>query len=403
MGHQFQGTRMQNIAMHHSNTRKRFPTNSVACAALALLSTVALGAVPKAPAKICVDARCVTTTDSPSTGIKWHPGHYMMLRSRYRNPAAELPWIDAIGNESNIQGVLVIWLWSALETGKGQYDFSSIDQYLNRMKSLPQPKRLIIRIEERAFNTTTNTSTPSYLRTDPAYNGGEALMANGTIARTWEAPVMDRMIALYQALGKKYDADPYVEGISTEETAVGFSSAHPAPATFSNAALLTQFERLGGATRAAWPHSNVFMTTNYLGTDTQMEELIKYSVANRLAIGGPDTWGRSFVDTGTRTLQSDAIVKGIRGSATDYRGLAAIKAEVEDTEIGGYIGAFTPADLFDVAYNTLRANYMLWDRNNYAGGPAQKWDTGILPFIRSIGGKTVSDCPSSFGGACVTK
>jgi hypothetical protein len=145
------------------------------------------------------------------------------------------------------------------------------------------------------------------------------------------------------------------------------------------------------------------MTTNYLGSDTQMEELIKYSVANRLAIGGPDTWGRSFVDANTRLLQSDAIARGIKGSSTDYRGVAAIKAEVEDTELGGYIAAFAPADLYDVAYNTLRANYILWDRNDYTGGAAQKWDSGILPFIRSVGGKTVTTCPSSFNGTCVTK
>jgi hypothetical protein len=394
---------MPNIAMHHSNTRNHPLANALACVALALLATVAAAAVPKAPSQVCVGSNCVSTTDSPATGIKWHPGHYMMLRSRHRSPTKELPWIDAVGKETVIQGVLVIWVWSDLETAKGQYDFSQIDLYLNRMKSQPQPKRLIIRIEERAFNTTTGTSTPSYIRTDPTYNGGEVAMANGTVARTWEAPVMDRMIALYQALGKKYDSDPYVEGISTEETAIGFSSTHPAPSSFSNAAVLTQFQRLGGASRAAWPHSNVFMTTNYLGTDTQMEQLIKYSVANRLAIGGPDTWGRSFVDANTRVLQSDAIVRGLKGSTTDYRGLAALKSEVEDTELGGYIAAFTPADLYDVAYNTLRSNYMLWDRNDYAGGTAQKWDTGILPFIRSVGGKMVTDCPSSFNGTCVTK
>jgi hypothetical protein len=386
--------------MQYPNTRNHRLLGVVAGLALPLLTTVALAVVPKAPSKVCIGNSCATTTETPTTGIKWHPGHYMMLRSRNRNPTTELPWIDAIGKDSTIQGALVIWVWGALETSKGQYDFSQIDTYLNRLKSQPLPKRLIIRIEERAFNTTTKTSTPSYIRTDPVYNGGEVLMANGTIARVWEGPVMDRLIALHQALGKKYDSDPYVEGISTEETAVGFSSTHPAPSGFSNAALLTQFQRLGGGARAAFPRSQVFMTTNYLGTDTQMESLITYSVANKLAIGGPDTWGRAFVDAGTRVLQSDAIVVGDRGSTTDYRGVAAIKSEIEDVELGGYVGTFTPADLYDVAYNTMRANYILWERNTYAGGAAQKWDTGILPFIHSVSGKTVTACPTSFAGAC---
>lgn len=389
--------------MRHSNARNHRLLAALSGLALSMLCAVAPAAVPKAPSKLCIASNCVTTPESPSGGIKWHPGHYMMLRARHRNPSKELPWIDAIGKDSTIQGVLVIWLWSDLEKAKGQYDFSSIDTYLNRMKSQPLPKRLIIRVEERAFNTTTATTTPDYIRSDPAYDGGEVLMANGTIARVWESAVMDRLIALHTALGRKYDTDPYVEGISTEETAIGFSSQHPAPSGFSNTALLTQFQRLGGGIRAAFPRSMGFMTTNYLGTDTQMESLIHYSVANKLALGGPDTWGREFVDTGKRVLQSDAIVVGLKGSSTDYRGVAAIKSEIEDTELGGYIGTFAPADLYDVAYNTMKANYILWERNDYAGGAAQKWDTGILPFIHSINGKSVTACPSSFTGTCLTK
>ncbi len=391
--------------MHHSNTRKHLLVSVLSSAAFTLLASVAMGVVPNPPSKVCVGTSCTTSADThPSTGIKWHPGHYMMLRARHRKPTTELPWIDAMGKESTLQGSLVGFVWSDLETSKGVYDLSSIDLYLNRLKSQPQPKRLIVRIYERAFGVNTSTtSTPDYLRSDPAYNGGEALMANGRVARIWDAAVMDRLIALYKAIGDRYDSDPYFEGISTEETSIGFSAQYPPPSGYSAGALLTQFERLGAASRAAFPHSQVFMTTNYLGSDAQMEELVKFSVANRLTVGGPDTWGRAFVDANKRVLQSDAIVKGIRGSSTDYRGVAAIKAEVEDTEIGGYIGTFTPADLYDVAYNTLHANYILWDRNTYTGGAAQKWDTGILPFIRSIDGKTYTDCPSSFNGTCVTK
>jgi hypothetical protein len=270
------------------------------------------------------------------------------------------------------------------------------------LKAQPQAKRLIIRVEERSFGSPDPSSAPSYMRTDPAYNGGEVAMANGSVVRIWEPAVMDRLIALYTALGQKYDSDPNVEGISTEETAIGFSATHPAPDTFSNGAVLTQFIRLGSAARTAWAHSNVFITSNYLGSDAQMETLIKAAADNQYVIGGPDTWGRAFITNGTRTLQSDAIVRGVKGSDTDYRSVIGIKNEVEDTEIGGYIGAFAPADLYDVAYNTMRANYMLWDRNDYAGGPIERWATGILPFIHSINGKTVTDCPSSYSGACMT-
>jgi hypothetical protein len=371
-------------------------------ALLGIASSCAIAAAePSPPTNVCANGACAADV-SASGSIQWHPGHYMSIRSRHRNPDKELPFIDAIGNEPSIQGVVVQWLWRDLEITKGNYDFSSIDTYLKKISSLPTRKRLIIRIEERGFSSQTVTSVPNYLKSDTGYNGGEVPMANGVVARIWEGPVMDRLIALYAALAAKYDGNPSVEGISMSETSIGFSTAYPAPATFSNGALLTQFKRHVIASRSQWRHSQVFVSTNYLGSDAQMEDLIKTSVTSKATVGGPDVFTRAWVESGKRALQSDVIVRGEAGSDTDYRGNVAIKAEVQDTELGGYIATFTPAELYDVAFNINHANYIFWDRNDYAGGPAQQWSTGILPFIQSVNGKTYTQCPASFGNSCNT-
>ncbi len=323
----------------------------------------------------------------------------MSLRSRHRDPATELPWIDAIAGEPTVRGVLVQWVWNDLETSKGVYDFSSIDTYLAKIKSLSTPKRLIIRIEERGFGAG-NSVVPAYLKTDPIYNGGDAAMSNGVVARVWEAPVMDRLIALYKALADRYDSDPNVEGISGSETSIGFSDP---PATFSNGAYLEQLKRHILAARANWKHSLVFIDSNYLGNDAQMEDLIKSAMASREAIGGPDTLSREWVLDGTRAIQSDEVMRGERGSGTDYRGMIAIKSEVQDSELGAVIATFTPTQMYDTAYNINHANYIFWDRNTYAGGPEQQWATGILPLIRSVNGKTYTACPTSFANSCDTR
>jgi hypothetical protein len=377
---------------------------TLAISGLGCTVAAAQDAVPKPPPQICVNEVCTAEAAAPATGtIKWHPGHYMQLRSRHRNPAVELPHIEAIGNEDVIEGVLVAWLWRAVEKSKGVYDFSSIDAYLAKLKSLPKPKRLIIRIEERGFSSPTVTSVPDYLKTDPIYNGGEVPMGNGVVARIWEPAVMDRLIALDAALAARYDADPYVEGISTSETAIGFNSTYPAPVSYTPTALLTQFKRHVTAARAKWKRSQVFLSTNYLGTDAQMEDLIKHAMNNHTNVGGPDVFSREWVLSRKRALQSDEIVRGERGSGTNYRGLMAIKSEIQATELGGYIATFTPAQLYDVAYNIMHANYILWDRNDYTGGYEQQWDTGILPYIRKVGGKVYTQCPTSFQGRCDTK
>jgi hypothetical protein len=378
--------------------------SALAALAFSTCTAYAADAVPRPPPQICVNEVCTDEAAAPASGtIKWHPGHYMSIRSRHRKPEIELPFIEALGNEDVIEGVLVSWLWRAVEKSKGVYDFSSIDQYLAKLKGLPKPKRLIIRIEERGFSSPTVSSVPDYLKTDPIYNGGEVPMGNGVVARIWEPAVMDRLIALDAALAARYDGDPYVEGIGTSETAIGFNSTYPAPSSYTPAAVLTQFKRHVTAARSKWKRSQVFLSTNYLGSDAQMEELIKHAKTNYTSVGGPDVFTRSWVESGKRALQSDEIVRGERGSGTDYRGVMAITSEIQATEMGGYIATFTPEELYDVSYNIMRANHILWDRNDWAGGTAQQWDTGILPYIRKVGGKVYTACPTSFQGRCDTK
>ncbi len=370
--------------------RLQTPARLLVTLCLTLLPVLASAAPkPNPPARLCIASDCV----SNSGAIKWHPGHYMMLRGSHKNVSGELAAIDALKNEPTIAGVLVDFKWNALESSKGVYDFSLIDRYVNEVKSLKAGKHLIIRVENRGFGGFTGVAVPGYLMTDPVYLGGQVPMAAGVVARIWDSPVMDRLIALHQALGAKYDSDPTVEGISTSETAIGWSPAHPAPSTYSTSALLTQLKRFIAAERASWPQSDVFCESNYLGANTDMEAFVKSCGDDRSVIGGPDV-------VPGRNLQADNVVRGDTGGV-DYRGVIAIKAEVQFSELG-IRWTFLPADLYALAVTTNRANYMFWDRNGTYGGPEERWDTGVLPFIRSVKGHTVTDCPSSWNGACNT-
>jgi hypothetical protein len=318
----------------------------------------------------------------------------MMIRNSHKHDAEDLGYVSLLANEPIVTGVLRDWMWKDIETSKGMYDFSEIDTYLNALKSMPNRKRFIIRIENRSFGGHEGSVVPDYMLSDSTYMGGNVPMSHGLVARIWEAPVMDRLIALTQALAQRYDSSPYVEGISTSETAISFSSDYPAPSTFSTAALLTQLQRYVVASRLAWFHSNVFIETNFLGSNSQMQELINASVTAQAVVGGPDVVPES-------PSQSDKIVQGAAGTGTDYRGTVAIKSEVQTTELG-LRSQFPLAEIYNVAYKTNHANYILWDRNDYYGTPDVQWIAGILPFIRSVNGKTYTACPSSYVRGCFT-
>ena len=303
-------------------------------------------------------------------GMKWHPGHYVMF-AMGDSQAQHLANMNEIANDTVIQGVQIRILWSTLEKSKGVYDFSSIDAYLKKLKSLPVPKRLVVRIQDRKFGTTSTSGiVPSYLLTESIYNGGLTRTKTGYAARLWEQPVMDRLIALYKAIGARYDSDPYFEGIASSETTLSLID-NQWPAGYTHQALMTQFKRLVSSVRPAMPQSNLFLYTNWMGNDNLMAELIQSLIEPRAAAGGANV-------TPNKPTQGQRVWTGQLGA--DYRGILALSSSVEQVELGN----FTPKQINDYAYNTLRLNHLFWVRNTWSGSADRRWSTGILPFLDPI-------------------
>jgi hypothetical protein len=316
--------------------------------------------------------------------IKWHPGHYVMFgagdsRAQVLNNIAE------IGDEPSIKGVQVRIRWYDLETAKGVYDFSDIDAYLAKLRAQPTRKQLVVRVIDRAFNTDSPTGiVPGYLRTT-TYNGGLIRSKTGYVARLWEPAVMDRLIALHQAIGRRYDDDVRFEGLATEETTLALNT--PLPSGYSHAKLATQYERLARAVRTAAPRSNFFLYTNFIGSPSIMDDLLQDLVVPRVGAGG------SNMVPGNMT-QGQQVWTGEYGA--DYRWLLGLSSSVETGELRD----FTPRQINDWAYYTLRVQHIFWVRNTWAGDSSKRWDTGILPFLRT-NPPIRTRCPDSYG-ICAT-
>jgi hypothetical protein len=324
--------------------------------------------------------------------VKWHPGHYMMLANGNGTQDARSQ-IDEIANETSIKGVLLFVYWNQIEKSKGVYDFSAIDLYVNKLKTMAKPKRLVVHIRDRRFGSTSKTGIiPAYMLSDPIYKGGVAYQPdnNSVVARLWEPAVMDRLIALYRALGTRYNSSPYVEGFATGETAIGFGADKSKwPSGFSHSTLLAQYVRFARSARSTMPNTNIFMNTNSAGSDANMAILIQALYESRVAAGGPST-------IPNRLLSSQRVWTGATGA--DYRGLIAIGTGVESFVLGGVHGDYTPKQIGDWAYNPLRVTHLFWIRNTYVAhsSPDQKWYTGILPYLRT-NPPTRTACPTAYG------
>jgi hypothetical protein len=317
-------------------------------------------------------------------GHKWHPGHYVMLTgdtSVYQH----LKQIDEIGRDGSIKGVMVRIWWHDLETSWGRYDFSRINRYLQRLRQQPTTKRLVVRVMDRAFHERSPSGiVPNYLRNNSQFNGGVIRTKNGYAARLWERRVMDRLIALYRQIGHRYDSEPLFEGVFTEESTLGLRWV---PAGYSNQKLVQQYIRFMNQVKPAFTRTNLFMNVNWIGSSSLMGDLVQAMVWPGIAAAGSD------LVPGEKTL-GQQVLTGIYGA--DYRRELPIASAVETASLGGSLGDFTPRQIANAAYNDMQAHYLFWVRNTWKGDRAQRWYTGILPFLRT-NPPVRTRCPNSYG------
>jgi hypothetical protein len=369
---------------------------------LTLNSTAA--STPSAPPKICIEGdeiRCETKPTLPvGTGkIKWHPGNYMMPDDvQIGTHDIDISKLASLKGEDSIQGAKMIVTWGYLEGGKGDYSrgIAKIKEWLAVLT--PINKHLVVEIITRRYTRDGYRPAPGYIvpldiEKDPAYNGGIVPMFKGFAARIWEKQSMDRLIALYQALGKEFDGHPNFEAVLTDETALGYPDGQT-PKGWSQAEYATQFKRLALAAKKAFPHTNVITQSNFLGSDSDLAAFIKYCHDNQIGIGGPD-----IMHPPHSPLQNArVIVGGVDGFDYRYKTPIGFSQEV----LTHKSVSFTPPGVHDYGFNGLGANYIFWAWHT-DGTAEQNWKTGVLPYLRGL--KTPvppksAACPSNLKGRC---
>jgi hypothetical protein len=323
-------------------------------------------------------------------GTKWHPGHYAMLGRN--NTHEHTMQIAQLSNDTAITGFFVSFSWHTLEPAFNQYDFSLIDSYLSQLRQLNTTKRLVVRIMDRRFGSDDPTAiVPEYLRVDPAYNGGIVRTRPGHAARLWEAPVMDRLISIYQALAQRYDSDPLFEGAFTEESTLGFPAPNFPPG-YSHDLLAEQYVRFMKAVKPLMPTSNLFFNANFIGSPTIMSDLFQEMRNASVGAGGQN------VSFGSPT-QGQRALMGEFGA--DYRLELPIAHAVEAVELSGSRGNVTPQQIATYAYDVLHNHYLFWARNASQGAEGQQWWTGVLPYLRRSRPPVQTRCPNVYG-ICVS-
>jgi hypothetical protein len=360
-----------------------------------------------------------------STAIRFRPGHYLWpdgipVLSNAAVRKAQI--LSVIGSEvcpnSQVKGIQMHVAWAILEgTSAGDYSagFAFVDEVVDRLNACG--KLLMLVVHDRWFGGSGSDKTifvPAYLfgatygavqsptpcvgTTQSGYRVGGVILSSASACNftgglavmpaIWEAPVMDRLIALAQAYGARYNGNASVEMFSpTEEIAV----AVPPSLGYSHAALGTQIGRLYAATREAWPNTALRLKMNYYGSTSQHCSLMTTLAGLDVAIGGPDTLPAEEITT-------NELFTNRTGLCADLRGIVPFVSEVQTPQLGGKEGTYTAAQLYTYAMDggaasgsgatgegllslPVRPQYWVWIQNEWSGGAAQRWSTGLKPYV----------------------
>jgi hypothetical protein len=379
---------------------------SAACAAIAFAATT-----PRPPAKVCVGSNCATTA-VPSGGIKWNPGHYVWISGPgypLKVQYATTSLLAQTAKDTNIAGIEIIFKWAELEGDTpGDYSggFALVDGLLKQLAALPTPKHLIISVQERAFgNPISGPPTgllPQYINNMPngyveAPLGSQWAGLLNVIARLDNPAVIDRLIALAQAYGNRYNSNPLVEMyVPMGESAVSGSAG------LNSTVYFEQMQRLYTAAAQAWPNTLLRWQLNFAGTDQTMLGLIAAAQALPTSIvGGPDPEVplpiTSSYPAGVRQIQANMNFRGWRSGSNpaiaypDLRGKIPWVGEYQ----GGYklgAGYVLPADFGNYQINVMHATHVIycyntWSPPNTSANDPHKWPSQ-LAYIDSTHGQT---------------
>lgn len=327
-----------------------------------LLGNGACGTGNAAPAP----TQSQTTTAS---NLKYHPGHYIAMNDWEGQSAM----IEA-ASKPGVKGVLVRYLWKDLEPSYGVYDFSKVQSDLTLMRD--HGMQLIARIEDKTFKPDVKP-TPPYLWAN--YTVAHNNPSGGFVAKRWLPYVTERMAALTKAMGARFDGQPNFEGVTFEESCMGFTDAMQKSYGYTPEQYRDQIIQMLKNTRASFPTSQVFWSMNFLeGNQTYIGQIADAVVPYKVAMGGPDI----LPDNQSLVTLTYPYYRQFKGRMTLFGSIQYVEyGQLHSNKaLGKY---WTMPQLFVYARDQLATNYIFWTQKR-TPDPADSYDwLDALPVIRN--------------------
>lgn len=277
---------------------------------------------------------------------KYHPGHYVSL---YKTDGTT-EMIRYI--KPNVIGMQRRYSWKDLEPRQGVYDFSKPQADMDFLAR--QGMRLIIVVEDKSFDG----SIPLPLYMD-SYNLPNEGKVSGYTAKRWDPYVVTRFKALFAAMGKKFDTQPYFEGVGIQETSLGLPKSVLTAQNYTPERYRDALVNVISGAAQSFPTSRVFWYMNFLpGHQSYLADIATAVAHHGVVMGGPDV------------LPDDSLLANmVYPLYSQFKGKIKLFCSVQfdsyrhlHADPTATTKYWTPNELLRFSRDKLHVNYLIWNR-----------------------------------------
>ena len=326
------------------------------------------------------------TDSSTGTVVKANYGHY--FATRYSDTGDD---VAMLCEQPGVSGVVWRRTWREVEVQPGVYDFSSFDGVLEAIAGSHNPKcQLWLFVEFKSFsNSPILNPCPRHLQA--AHSGRNASGGGASTCFMWEPEVTHAYIQMMQAAAARYDANPRVEGLILQESALGFNGVYSQDVddggTYTATAWRDALIEIVGACGEAFPHSRCMAFMNFIRGGQQYLYDVSRALAevsdNRGCFSGPDVLPNNATLYGSDASPYQVLVR--------HRGCRSNSAQNDSYQVpgcgldcifrfavGGEFGAFS-ADAPRTSGLCVNS-YLMWNHRGELSRTGLEW-TDALPVI----------------------
>jgi len=290
---------------------------------------------------------------APKVGV---PGHYLFPND---GTSSIDTMLDSVS--SGLQGFVKRWDWKELETSKDVYDFSEVQSDLTALRDVDM--QLAVMIQLRSFKDSEHF-LPQYL-IDSGYEM-HCDENTGYAPKRWEPEVTARLGLLHKAMAEAVDSYTNFEGVTTQETSQGFTSAQLYSNSYTPELYRDALISINADASTYFNQSKVFWFFNFISDNNgYTANVASAAIAlGNVIIGGPDVLQDN---TGVQTHVSPRYI-AFKDVLDTFGSFQNVSYAESDASRGGQL--YSMQEQFDYAVNSWQIDYAFWNRRTTG---VQQW------------------------------